>query len=86
MCNQLWASELTSINWLHGYMAVWISGSLVTWEAVHQESSGDFCMITCVDSRVFMLLFLYIGRIMAGELPDFLLADIARLLYAHFDA
>jgi len=43
-------------------------------------------VIACVDIRLYTLLFLYIVPIVAGELPDFLLAAIARLLYARFDA
>jgi len=43
-------------------------------------------VIACVGIRLYTLLFLYIGRIVAAELPDFLLAAVARLLYARFDA
>jgi hypothetical protein len=43
-------------------------------------------VVACVGIRLYTLLFLYIVRILAGELPDFLLAAVARLLYARFDA
>jgi len=43
-------------------------------------------VIAFMDIRLYTLLFLYIVPIVAGELPDFLLAGIARLLYARFDA
>ena len=67
-------------------MAVWVSGSLGIWSAACRRSSLALCVIACVGIRLYTLLFLYIGRIVAAELPDFLLAAVARLLYARFDA
>jgi hypothetical protein len=43
-------------------------------------------VIACVVIRLCPLLFVYSVRIVPGELPDFLLAAVARLLYARFDA
>jgi hypothetical protein len=86
MSNPLSTSALTPINWLRGYMAVWISGLLGICAAAYQGSSLAPCVIACVGSRLYTLLFLYIVPIVAGELHDFLLAAIARLLYARFDA
>ena len=78
--------DLKSIDWLHGYMAVWVSGSLGICSAAYWKSSLAPCVIACVGIRLYTLLFLYIGRIVAAELADFLLAAVARLLYARFDA
>ena len=75
-------SDLNSINWLHGYMAAWVFGSLDIWAAVYRGRS----LAPCVDLSLYMLLFLYIAGIVARELSDFLLAAIARLLYVRFDA
>jgi hypothetical protein len=53
---------------------------------VYRGSSLAPCVIACVGIRFYTLLFLYIVPIVAGELPDFLLAAFERLLYARFDA
>jgi hypothetical protein len=58
---------------------------MVTWLCVYLGSALTPCVIACVGSRLCLLLFRYIGRIVAGELTDFLLAAVAGLLYAHFD-
>jgi hypothetical protein len=66
-------------------MAVWVSGLLGVGAAVYGGSSLAPCVIACVGIRLCTLLFVYIVRIVPGELPDFLLAAVARLLYARFD-
>ena len=67
-------------------MAVWVSGFQGILTAACRVSSLAPCVIACVGICLYTLLFVYIVRIVAGELRDFLLAAVARLLYARFDA